>query len=613
MPNRIKYIRAPGIPKTPIGEEPEDALPAVSSNDNGKVLGVVNGVWAVKDDSGADSSPNAVLYTPQSLTPAQQGQARENIDAISKSGLAYVTPQQYGAVGDGVHDDTEAINVCFASGATNIFIPSGTYLVDAHHAGWGHETEGGLRPTSNSVITLAPDAIIKCSTSPTDFYNILHFYNVENVIVQGGKIIGDKATHVKISQPTYEFGHGIGIQNSTNIVVRDMEISDCIGDGVIFNYSGNHNVTLDNLTIHDCRRQGISLVSGDGIVISNCEIYDINGTDPQAGIDIEPDGERSVTNVVVDTCNIHDTVGASIIVTGVSNVIDQIHINGCLLDYALFLGGSNVTMDGGKSTRVCVKSDNTPIISTCSIEEIWLGGGSAVFSSCIFISSGIEKFINVLSDVVSGKAVESIVFNNCYFDVTDCTHFLYMPTNIVNKVKLIEFRDCSAKINHLVTGSYASSGFSSYMPAKMVISGSRFDFEAKIYQLFTMASDKAAALDIINSEIVNSNSYKTNYFFSGTGAYNVWIQNSVLTKYGNMLYGGDATTGEVVLLNNSFPEFSHPDGKIQADSVTITNITKDNTKYLSGVTSNVQAQLDEINNKGYLTINDLPIYNGGVS
>ena len=27
MPNRIKYIRAPGIPKTPIGEEPGFTLP----------------------------------------------------------------------------------------------------------------------------------------------------------------------------------------------------------------------------------------------------------------------------------------------------------------------------------------------------------------------------------------------------------------------------------------------------------------------------------------------------------------------------------------------------------------------------------------------------------
>lgn len=51
MPNRIKYIRAPGLPKTPIGEEPGDTLPAVSNADNGKVLGVVNGAWAVKSDS----------------------------------------------------------------------------------------------------------------------------------------------------------------------------------------------------------------------------------------------------------------------------------------------------------------------------------------------------------------------------------------------------------------------------------------------------------------------------------------------------------------------------------------------------------------------------------
>lgn len=480
----------------------------------------------------------------------------------------YVTPQDYGAVGDGVHDDTAAINACFAA-ATNVFFPSGTYLVDAHHAGFGHETEGGLKPKSNSVITLAADAVIKCSTSSTDFYNILHFYNVSNVIVQGGKIVGDKATHVQISQPTYEFGHGVGIQNSTNIVVRDMEISDCIGDGVILNVSGNADITLDNLTIHDCRRQGVSLTSGDGVVISNCKIYDISGTNPQSGIDIEPDGNKSVTNVVIDGCNIRDTVGASVIVTNVSNVIDQIHINGCLLDHALFLGGTNVTMDGSKASKVSVKSEKAPMISACSIEEIVVSGGNSSFVGCNFTPSGKERFLTITSDVVSGNPAESIVFSNCFFDIADCTHFVFMPANAIDRVKLLKFNNCRAKIAHALTSTYASSGFSNFMPTRTVISGSRFEFTAKIYQLFTAKPSSTVALEIIDSDIVNSNDM-TNYFISGNATYDCWFENSTLQNYGNMLYGGgEESTGTIILLNDKFPSFVNPLGKISADNVEI--------------------------------------------
>lgn len=507
-----------------------------------------------------------------------------DVALIVKGGIGSqsITPQHFGAKGDGVTDDTAAINACFASGASNIYFPKGTYLVDAHHAGFGHETEGGLKPKSNSVITLDADAVIKCSTSPTDFYNILHFVNVSNVIVQGGKIIGDKATHVQISQPTYEFGHGIGIQNSTNIVVRDMEICDCIGDGVILNYAGNSDITLDNLTIHDCRRQGVSLTSGDGVVISNCKIYDISGTNPQSGIDIEPDGNKSVTNVIIDGCNIRDTVGASVIVTNASNVIDQIHINGCLLDYVLFLGGSNVTMVGCKSEKVAIGCDNTVIISASNIEEIWLRSGSAIFTGCNFVSSGKERFIYVLNDVLATKTIDSIVFSDCNFDVADCTHFIFMPFQATSAFKLLKLQNCAGIITHAVTGNYAASGFSNFMPSRTVISGSRFEFTAKIYQLFTAGGNQTVALEIINSEIVNSNEYRTNYLISGDAAYDVWIDNSTFTKYGNMLYGGASASGEIVLFNDRFVNFTNPTGKISADDVAITNITRANIKQIAG-------------------------------
>lgn len=70
---------------------------------------------------------SAILCTEQTLSPEQQAQARENIGAAK---VAYITPQMYGAVGDGTTDDTAAIQAMFddAAGEKKVYFPVGNYL-----------------------------------------------------------------------------------------------------------------------------------------------------------------------------------------------------------------------------------------------------------------------------------------------------------------------------------------------------------------------------------------------------------------------------------------------------------------------------------------------------
>ena len=105
---------------------------------------------------------------------------------------------------------------------------------------------------------------------------------------------------------TYEFGSGLTVTDSNNIELSGITIKNCIGD-CICTIAPPLKVTVDNLNIVNCtlensRRQGISFVAtGENYLVQNCNIKNINGTDPQCGIDFEH--YDYVKDVIIDSCS----------------------------------------------------------------------------------------------------------------------------------------------------------------------------------------------------------------------------------------------------------------------------------------------------------------------
>jgi hypothetical protein len=92
---------------------------------------------------------NSVVVTPRPNVAVfgNRGgpQGVQGPQGLPGSLFAYVLPQTYGAVGDGVHDDTSAFNLALVSSAfPHVFAPAGTYWLP-----------GGLTVPANATLQLA--------------------------------------------------------------------------------------------------------------------------------------------------------------------------------------------------------------------------------------------------------------------------------------------------------------------------------------------------------------------------------------------------------------------------------------------------------------------------
>ena len=260
----------------------------------------------------------------------------------SEPGGSYHTPQEYRTDLD-EDDDTGAINRAIdALGRDGtLYIPAGTYMIDAVK---GIQIESD---NSNIKIIMSPNAVLKAIGNSDEKYMMIHVTGAGNVTISGGRIVGERYEHKGKSG---EYGHGIGVYGGKNIKIIDVDISECWGDGI---YLGSHNenapeagcdeITITGCTVHDNRRNNLSIVCADNVTVDGCAFNNANGTSPEYGIDIETNVERDpcehikITNSTFDG-NRQGSIG---IVTAANDIrIEKCILNDPFINYA----GKNVVI-----------------------------------------------------------------------------------------------------------------------------------------------------------------------------------------------------------------------------------------------------------------------------
>lgn len=248
-----------------------------------------SGGLVMKDDVIGQNVTDWLDKHPEATTTVQNHSL--DVDKMIIGTLGYVLPEMYGAKGDGVTDDTAAINAAFDSGYAVFFLEK-TYLID-----------GEISTKITDGIVYGNNATLKIKPNSAKSYAGLICHG--SCVIRDLTIVGERNNH---DGTDGEWGMCLSANDVHDCVFDNITCIDGFGDGLYIGNS-NENVPFDNrnITVRNCffnnnRRNNISIVHGKNVVIESCYIGHANGTAPQLGIDVEPNTEYQHADVYVKNC-----------------------------------------------------------------------------------------------------------------------------------------------------------------------------------------------------------------------------------------------------------------------------------------------------------------------
>jgi hypothetical protein len=215
-----------------------------------------------------------------------------------KIGARTINVKDKGAKGNGTHDDTAAFQAAIdalPSAGGTVTVPAGHYMINALKS---------IRMRSHTRLQLDANATLEVIPNAKDRYELIKVYKVNNVRIQGGKLLGDRARHKGTAG---QWGYGININGAKNVLVQNVKISNFWGDGMWIGGVGHGGglirsdyVTVNGVVSSNNRRQGLSIGPAQHIYIVNSTFKDTHGHKPEAGIDIEPSTQGPVDKVRIE-------------------------------------------------------------------------------------------------------------------------------------------------------------------------------------------------------------------------------------------------------------------------------------------------------------------------
>lgn len=296
----------------------------------------------------------------------------------------------YGVVGDGVADDSAALSALLASAATfgaSVTLEAGSTCL----IGSSITVPTGTRLLGNGALVRKKNTLTSHAFQVTAVSDVV----IENVRVDGQRALFASSEHQ----------HGFYIVvNATRITLRDVEVFDCNGDGIYIGHQGgaSKDITLENVYSHGNNRQGMSVSHVSGLTAIGCTFRATSGTNPRAGVDIEPNtGSVVCENIRFVSCTFSGNGHFGFLVAfAYSPTVHQggIDLVGCTIEGN---GLDSVTFGGGLNLRAARDFTMTGGVIRNNV-------GPGVFIDWTAISRGIKfQSVTIESNTQHGFHVRS--------------------------------------------------------------------------------------------------------------------------------------------------------------------------------------------------------------
>jgi hypothetical protein len=354
-----------------------------------------------------------------------------------------VSVKDFGAVGDGVADDTAAIQAAI-NAASNVYVPAGTYmcgniLVKSNLRITGESTAAILKLLPNAttysingsqadVNGRYPGNVI-CSTlnhTGGSYYDNgtraknenNSSYIFENVIIENLTLDGNKAQNQvgDVGLNASAMGAGVSIHQCKNVAVQNCRLINHRLDGVHIGYTlhgGSDYCTITGNYFEGNQRTNIALITGKYNTVSyNSGTATTGGTGVGAGaaLDIE-------ANFTDEVNYRHTVVGNRL--GGVFGIVAQniAKLQGTTSTGNVWAGG--LALSGSGMTAGCVIDGDT--FSASSATQNWLTrygpnvAGTNILPTLIK-NCTVSGFAKVLETVATGGQ-ENFIVEGCGFNV----------------------------------------------------------------------------------------------------------------------------------------------------------------------------------------------------
>ena len=330
----------------------------------------------------------------------------------------------------------------------------------------------GLTISSNTKVLLK--GVISIKGNSLERYNILSINRKKNIEIEGGEIRGDVGKHRYIDGSTSEWGFGVYLYRAQNIVITGLKSSFCTGDGFYISGPGSkigdystasRDIHLKKCVVYENRREGISLVHVDGVLIEDCESINMGQTEytaPSYGINIEPHKDKGARNVVIRRYKSVNTKaemsfssGGYHVENGIGNR-ENVVLEDCVMDKGVAIMSSAVRLINCKMSRVVIY----PMV---------MPDEKVTFKNCT-IAGDNGLYINGKKKVTAdSKNIPSYTFDNCM--IAPAVAYKYNPgmlwgTDLGNVSAVFKFVGCDIRLpqneksyNLIASGFHSSFRF----------------------------------------------------------------------------------------------------------------------------------------------------------